>query len=294
MVEKNKIKTLICSGDSWVFGSEICDPEIVKRYPSNVHIGNYDHIEENDAYRIPKIFPTKLAENFSADCVNLAFPAYDNQSICNTTIEYISKHYINQGKSTDDIFVIVGWSSPERARFWYKDDTVSHKHIMWPSLEWFDNKQQKQFWQLYVAYFWNKEDYIPRFVDTVLRLQNFCNEHNIKYLMFNAFYQGQGSGCSHGYGEDVDIANELASLDADGYCITVNSKRIDGNLYDFTQPWATVDSNRYYCKDQPINSFRSFITENAQVPLAGNHPSEEGHLLWARELYRYILKNKLV
>jgi len=284
---------LICNGDSWVFGSEIVDPELAKNYPQHVHVGNYDHLKENDHYRIPRIFPTKLAAMLDADSVNLAWPADDNQSICNRTIEYITENYINTGIGTDNLFVIVGWSSPERARFWYKDIDRNHKHIIWPSLEWHDTTAQKKFWELYVTYFWNKEEYIPRFVDTVLRFQNFCTEHKIKHLMFNAFYQGQGSGCSHAIDKDVNISEELRQMPPDGYDYSVNDKRIT-KMSSHTHAWKTVSDITYYCKDQAKNSFRTFITDRLAVPLSGWHPSEQGHTLWAKELFKYINNNKLL
>lgn len=288
------MKTLITNGDSWVFGSELVDPAIASRYPSTVHVGNYDHLPENDSYRIPRIFSTKLAERFGADSVNLSWPADDNQSICNRTLEYISTNYISKGRSTADIFVIVGWSSPERARFWYRDTERSGKHIIWPSLEWHDTPAQQRFWELYVSYFWNPEEYIPRYVDTVLRFQNFCTAHGIKYLMFNAFYQGQGSGCSHPLGQDLDVAAELQGLQPDGYDYSVNGVRQQGVPQHTVNLWNTVDPVRYYCKDLPQNSFRTFISQRLAEPLAGWHPSESGHELWASELYRHITENQLL
>ena len=44
---------IICDGDSWVFGCEIVDPKIVARHSADTHLGVYDFLPENDAYRIP-------------------------------------------------------------------------------------------------------------------------------------------------------------------------------------------------------------------------------------------------
>ena len=38
------MKKIICNGDSWVFGCEIVNPEISKRYNKNVHPGEYDYL----------------------------------------------------------------------------------------------------------------------------------------------------------------------------------------------------------------------------------------------------------
>jgi len=284
---------LISNGDSWVFGSEIVDPEMVKRYPLDTHVGQYDHLPENDSYRLPRIFTTKLAEKLNADSINLSWPADDNQSICNRTIDYLTTNYISKGLSTDNLFVIVGWSSPERVKFWYKDLERSQRYIIWPSLEWHDTPAQKKFWELYVAYLWNREEYIPRFIETVLRFQNFCNEHNIKHLMFNAFYQNGGSGCSHPLGNDIVISEELETLLHDGYQYIENNVRVN-SMYNHKDTWATVNPIRYYCKEEHKNSFRTFISDRLEQPLAGWHPSEQGHTIWADELYRYITLNNLL
>ena len=284
---------LICNGDSWVFGSELVDPEIIKKYPSNIHIGHYDHLPESDSYRLPRIFSTKLAEKLNADSINLAWPADDNQSICNRTIGYIVENYINAGLGTENLFVVIGWSSPERARFWYKDETRNEKHIIWPSLEWHDTQAQKKFWELYVTYFWNNEEYMPRFVDTVLRFQNFCSEHKIKYVMFNAFYQGMGSGCTRQQATDINVEKELLTLPADGYDYSINSQRFS-KMSSHLATWKTISDKTYYCKDQDKNSFKTFIYDRLAQPFAGDHPSEQGHTIWADELYRYINDNKLL
>jgi len=83
----SKLK-IICNGDSWVFGSEIADPQISIRYDGTVHPGKYDWTEENDPYRIPKIFPTKLSKIMDAEVTNLSWPADDNG-----TIVYCSMYY---------------------------------------------------------------------------------------------------------------------------------------------------------------------------------------------------------
>ena len=90
---------------------------------------------------------------------------------------------------TDDLFVIIGWSSPERHSFWYKDDKFNGAFRLWPQVQYFDRPPQEDFWKLYVTYLWNREEYLPRYVMNVLQFQNFCDSNNIKWLCFNAFYQ---------------------------------------------------------------------------------------------------------
>jgi hypothetical protein len=103
---------LITNGDSWTFGSEIVDPAVVSKHLDKNHITEYDFFEENDSYRIAKIWPTHLAKIMNADLINLAWPADDNGSILRRTMSYIATNFIEKNLPTDDILVIIGWSSP--------------------------------------------------------------------------------------------------------------------------------------------------------------------------------------
>mgnify|MGYP000881973219 CR=1 FL=1 len=175
---------IVCDGDSWVFGCEIVDPAIHATYPLGTYPGTYDYKEFNDAYRVPRIFPTYLAQLLDAEVTNLAYPADDNGTILNRTMVYLSKEYIAKGRSTENLLVIVGWSSPERNVFWYKDGNYAERFRLWPNVPHFYSKAQEDFWKIYVEYLWHPEEYMPRYVMNVLQLQNFCNNHGIKWMCF--------------------------------------------------------------------------------------------------------------
>jgi hypothetical protein len=290
---------IICDGDSWVFGSEIVDPEISKNYDSTVHPGVYDFEEPNDHYRRPRIFSTHLAKLMNANVVNLSWPADDNGSILRRTMEYISNEYIAKKRSTKNLLVIVGWSSPERNSFWYKDDIMSMNFRLWPQVPHFDSDVQKRFWEIYVAYLWHPEEYIRRYVLNVLQLQNFCQAHNINWMCFNSFYQTPAGTVQEWY--DLDIRQEIQNLKGKWhgyqYQQTSNPDGRDVRMIDYTALWDTVDPVRFYKKDQPNNTFKSYIeSPEAAVKdvFCGWHPSPEAHEAWAHELIRYIKENKII
>lgn len=290
---EKKLK-IICDGDSWVFGSEIADPEISKRYDGAVHPGKYDWMEENDEFRVPKIFTTHLAKIMDAEVTNLAWPADDNGTIVNRTITYISSNYLAKGIPTDNLFVIVGWSSPERNHFWYKDDKIDTKFRLWPQVQHFDAPQQKEFWDFYVTYLWNPEEYLPRYVMNVLQLQNFCNAHNIKWMCYNSFYQTPGRNPQDW--NDLDARNELLPLNLHGsqYQISTHKGR---HVYqnEYVSAWDTIDPIRFYKKDQPDNTFKRVMEKaNVEPVYYGWHPSPESHKVWAEELKNYIETNNLL
>ena len=291
---------VICDGDSWVFGCEIVDPEIAKKYNSTTHPGAYDFLPENDPYRIPKIFPTHLSNLLNVPVTNLSWPADDNGTILRRTINYISQKYLANNISTDNLFVIIGWSSPERNSFWYIDDNIklSHPFRLWPQVPHFESKEQEKFWELYVAYLWNAQEYIPRYVLNVLQLQNFCTAHNIKWMCFNSFYQTPNE--SPGQWNDLNIIDEIEKIKGriggHEYQISTNPLKRIKHINDYSALWASIDPVRFYKKDKPNNTFKSYIeTPKNKVipPLVGWHPSPRGHKAWARELFRYIKQHNL-
>jgi hypothetical protein len=285
---------IICDGDSWVFGCEIVSPEIKAKHPPGTYTGFYDYFEENDAYRIPRIFPTHLAKLMDATVTNLAWPADDNGTILNRTMVHISKEYLAKGKSTKNLLVIIGWSSPERNVFFYKDVATEKKFVerfrLWPNVEHFTTKVQEDFWKIYVEYLWNPEEYMPRYVMNVLQFQNFCKAHNINWLCFNAFYQTPNASVE--VWKDLNVKEELKNIHSGGGPYQISSDENPNRRYYqfyYSDLWDTVDPIRFYKKDEPNNTFNSFIRQSKVDPIFyGWHPSPESHELWAKELVRYI------
>lgn len=297
--KKSSPLEIICDGDSWVFGSEIVDPEITKKHAEGVHPGVYDFEEANDAYRRPKIFSTHLSKLLNANVINLSWPADDNGSILRRTIEFITNEYIAKNRPTDNLLVIVGWSSPERNSFWYKDEKISMNFRLWPQVRHFDSVQQEKFWELYVPYLWHPEEYIPRFIFNVVQLQNFCQAYNIKWMCFNSFYQTPAANVRQWY--DLDIRKELENLKSKlhgyQYQQTNNPTARDVRMIDYTALWDTVDPVRFYKKDKPQNTFKSYIESpdsGVKDVFCGWHPGPESHEAWAYELVRYMRENKII
>lgn len=287
-------KTIIVDGDSWVFGSEILNPEIKKTLKKNEHPGVCDWKVENDNYRINKIFSTHLGKLFNSNIINLSWPADDNGTILNRIITYVTTNYISKKISTDNLFLIVGWSSPERTFFWYKEDELSHKFRLWPQDSNVSNKGESELWKIYVEYFWNKEEYLPRYVMNVLQFQNFCQVNNIKWLCFNSFYQTPNQDLNAWV--DLEIKNELNNLNI-GSSIYQDSQ-VNGRSnypYEYNSIWEIIDKTKFYKKNEINNTFKSFIEKNnSEDVFNGWHPSPKSHEIWANELHRYIIDNRLM
>lgn len=292
--------TVIANGDSWTFGSELVDPILHESNKHCTHVCQYDFLENNDHYRVPRTYASLLGDSLGANVVNLAWPADDNKSILQRTINYITKNYLEPGKSTDDIIVIIGWTSPERNSFWFKEDSRSHRFRIWPNAPITNHKAQEKILELYISYLWNAEEYIPRFIFNCLEFENFCYANGIKFLHFSAFYQSPKTNIDRW--EDLNFAKEAQMLRHDGHVFTDNL--LPGRQHeaaDYLALWKQVDNVRFYKKDLDISTFKSFIDHsgydkvyNDQGPAAGWHPNELGHELWAKELHRYIINNNLL
>jgi hypothetical protein len=283
---------IICDGDSWTFGCELVSKEVeLKHGEPGKHAGEYDYLQENDEYRTNVAWPEKLRKIINGRAINISWPADDNTTILNRTISYVTSQYLAKGKSTDELLVIVGWSSPERTSFWYKDSDISRRHRLQPNTEHFDSKKQEEFFRLYVEHYWHAEEYIPRFVMNALQLQNFCESHNIKYLQYNSFYQSPNLIPEQWI--DMDVSLELNKLHGDGY-VTTNKSERTSYTYDYKSIWNSINPVTFYKKNETNNTFINFIQNNCKEPFTGWHPSIEGHEAWANELYRYMIENKII
>ena len=285
---------IICDGDSWVFGCEIVDPVLAAKYGKDTYAGVYDYLPANDEYRLPRIFPTHLETLMNANVTNLAYPADDNGTILNRTITFITDEYLAKKKSTENLFVIVGWSSPERNVFWYEDEKIQMRFRLWPQVEHFVRKPQEDIWKLYVSHLWHANEYMPRYVMNVLQLQNFLNAHNISWMCFNSFYQTPNVDITEW--QDLNVQEELIHTVPGGYEYhTLGSTERKSSWYKYLNLWNTIDPVRFYRKDKPESTFKSFIEKAKPDPVFnGWHPSPESHEVWAKELVRYIKEHNLV
>ena len=175
-----KTKLILCDGDSWTAG-DVIDPEL-KGDPNQ---------PANDQYRLPRVWPHKLGKLLNIDVVNKSVAGSSNDAI----VRRIIPHTINLLKKykPEEIFVIIGWSSPERKDFYYKGEWESWETLYPSQIDCFDNlphgNEIKKFYKTYLRYYWNFEEYVSRFINQNLYLHYFFKNKNIDHLFFNAFYE---------------------------------------------------------------------------------------------------------
>lgn len=292
----NQNLTIVYNGDSWTFGSEVTDPALIKKHP-NIPKFSYDFTPENDAYRTLNIYPKKLSDKLNAEAINLAWPGDDNKTILRRTIDFVTRNYLIEQKPTDNLFLIIGWTSPERTSFWYKDEKVNYNFRLLPQNRHFESVGQEEFWKTYVSYIWNPEEYLTNFAIDILMFQNFCISHNIKYLSFNAFYQLPNTSIKDW--PDINLYDELNKMDTGFHYFSQNLNNVkrEYTKVRYQDIWKLVDRVRFYKKDLSNSTFKSFISSKQydfDKVFADIHPNENGHNIWAEELFNYIKENNLL
>ena len=94
----------------------------------------------------------------------------------------------------------------------------------------------------------------------------------------------------------MSVKEELSDLNVHGNSYSENDiVERNNHQHDFASVWETIDSVRFYKKDKPNNTFRSFIEKTGPENAWNNwHPSPKSHQAWANELYSYIDRNNLL
>ena len=171
----------------------------------------------------------------------------------------------------EDLFVIIGWTSPERKDFYY-----NWRHTSWETLypaqfkqdfHFHDKVAEKElqvFYKTYLKYFWNQEEYLERYIQQNLSLHHFLLNKGIKHLFFDAFYESKTGGMW----ENKDLLDHLSDSD------TFQSEFIKLREKVFV----------------PI-SMKQYLLDSGQKSMWDEyHPSEQGHKYWSKNINK-ILKS---
>ncbi len=249
-------KIILCEGDSWTSG-DIINPELETTWVNH---------PTNDSYRLPKVWPNKLGELLDIEVLNTANAGCSNDSIVRRVVE--NTFDLLEKYKGEEIFVIVGWSSPERKDFYYDYngkkywETFHPYAITDPQQLSQKPKDQQEFYKSYIKYYWNEGEYFSRYIHNNLYLHYFLESNNIDHLFFDAFYQTKRG---HYHTEEmrkdgIKTENKFLEITKDFY------KDISFKNFIYqNKPYDIMDPQQYFSKDN-------------------SHPNEKGHQLWAEEL----------
>jgi len=282
-------KTILTCGDSFTFGSEIINPTLSTGKPEPYKLelminGLSDYSPENDEYRISKIWPTYLGEISKREVINIAKPSISNQWIYHSTMGWILKNYIEQNKPTDDLIVIVGWTSILRKEFFFNDENITYEKTLNVNGDFkLENKDLREFFKYYIL---TTDFDIQGAYDLInynFNLLNFCQSYNIKCYFFNALPEEHHTYQIERFHKDLNILKHIQSFKWITNCW-------ERDMYSESLiKWKSIPSTCFLQKDCTINSFSNYIRLlPLEERLHGIHPSPQAHKIWAEVLYDFI------
>tara|TARA_B100001113_G_scaffold215745_1_gene176936 strand:+ start:2539 stop:3372 length:834 start_codon:yes stop_codon:yes gene_type:complete len=270
-------KLILCDGDSWTSG-DIINPKLKLAGEEHPYVNH----PKNDDYRLPKVWPHKLGKLLDVDVLNIAHAGSSNDGVVRRTMRKVKELLLEY--KTKDLFVIIGWSSPERKDFYYRGEHESWETI-YPAQGSSSDKDLESFYKIYVEKFWNDVEYVERYIQQNLLLHYYLKEHNIDHIFFDAFYETKGDRSIFS-STDIDDIIIKVGYDTKGHYELI--EYFTKLKKEFTLD--TTFRSHLLDKDKPFThegkEFYSFKKElfNAE----DHHPSESGHETWAN-----YLKDKL-
>lgn len=287
-------KIILTCGDSFTYGSEIIDPALSAGKPEPYKLepmvsGLSDFSPENDPYRISNIWPTYLGELSKSEVINIAKPAIGNQWIYHSTIGWILENYIEKQKPTDNLVVIVGWTSVLRKEFFFHgEESVYEKTLNVNGDFKLENKELQEFFKYYVLATDFDTQGIYDLVNYNFELFNFCNKHSIKYCCFNALPEEHHTYQLERPYKDLNVSKHIENFKYVAGCW-------NRNIYkESIIKWNSISSSVFIQKDRMLNSFSNYIKVlPIERRLHGTHPSPEAHKVWAEVIYDFVFNKNV-
>ena len=277
------MKLILCDGDSWTAG-DIINPEL--KLINENHANVNDPL--NDSYRLPKVWPHKLGKLLNIDTLNIAHAGSSNDGIVRRTMRKVKELLLDY--EAKDLFVIIGWSSPERKDFYYTGEWDAWETIQPVSnYQPIPDKDIDTFYEIYRDKFWNEQEYVERYIQQNLLLHYFLKEHNVKHLFFDAFYETRGHRSMFNSLNIDDIIISSGYETESHYALMKYFLKVkkEFSLNDSFRN-LLLDKNKVFeYNGEQLNSFREELFNTKD-----HHPSEKGHEIWAKNLFKE-LKDKI-
>ena len=261
---------LVIFGDSWAFGSDLKD---------RVNTNYASHLK------------TMMG---ATEVINMAKPGIGNAAITLQLLSWLSQ----PGALEDDPFIVIGWTSPERAEvfFDYTVSQVPESTPYWTTLgpwilteNWCDNdsspyrpKYHKHV-EFYYTMMRNELSCYVEWIQQLMLVEGLLQNKNIPFHMHQAIYYNQHFVTNH----------EKFMHRRDG---PVNTEDM----------WNTLSSDTFLHKDKLDDmSLYGYLKEHKldnpklvdlpfMNPGLGDHPNEYGHQLIAELLYNDMKEKGII
>lgn len=273
---------LIGCGDSWCWGAELVDP-IEEPVPiMNLPGGGFERQLKpvNIEYRLKHRYLNLFADKIKAsEIVDLSKPSRSNDAIVRTLIEFLVTEGYTTGRDTSDLFITIGWSSPERREFYYKKKWGSDNWMEfgpWSMDQDHGDKDIDKFMRLYFDNFWNEGEFLHRWIQQVWQTELMLKSLNIKYVMHQAFYHHHKKMINQW--DDKTYREKFTTI--------VEADKL---------MWESIDNVKFMHKDNPeLGTMHHYMLSKEKDVFVIFHPNSNGHKIWADHLYSYCIENNLL
>ena len=279
---------LIACGDSWCWGAELVDPDKPPYWSKGKDNHSLHYIPHHAEYRMKNRYIQLFANKINAtDVIDLSLCSYSNDAIVRTLTDWlINEDYVN-GKDTADLFISIGWTSPERKEVYFKERWGSENWVqigpLWTEFAGLGGRTEEleTFGKIYINNFWNAGEYMHRWIHQVWQTEMLLKKLNIKYVMHQAFY--------HHHQKSIRDWDDKIYQQHHADYINTSDKKI----------WATIDPIRFMHKDDlEKGTAHNYMLNKAHGDRSAvfyeMHPNMNGHKIWANHLYEYCIENKLL
>tara|TARA_B110000879_G_scaffold62876_1_gene88407 strand:- start:190 stop:984 length:795 start_codon:yes stop_codon:yes gene_type:complete len=262
---------LVIFGDSWAFGSDLKD---------RVNTNYASHLK------------TMMG---ATEVINMAKPGISNAAITLQLLSWLA----TPGALEDDPFIVIGWTSPERAEVFF-DYSVSKnanlENLFWTTLgpwilidNWCDNEASpyRPKYHKYVEFYYtmmrNELSCYVEWIQQLMLVEGLLKSKNISFHMHQAIYYNQHFVTNH---------EKFMHLGKDG---PINTECM----------WNTLSSDTFLHKDKTDDmSLYGYLKEHklgnpklVNLPFMneiGDHPNEYGHQLIAELLYNDMTEKGII
>mgnify|MGYP000929562168 FL=1 len=253
---------LLCAGDSWCYGSDLGE-----------------HLE---TLRYSRLLGQTLG---AASVVNLAKPGISNSYIIMTIMEWLAINGYLAGNDTSDLFISIGWTSPERFDIYPTAAARGSDTSYWQTIgPWIFEKdfdtsghypidsKFKDHLEFYYLHLKNEQTDYYQWVLEIVKMQNLLKNLGIKFLMHQAIYNNDH------YKTGIDKVYDLTNM-----------------FHGAALLWESVEKATFLRKEHDNMSLYSYLKDevNTLNHGRGDHPSKQGHEMIANLLHTYIVENHL-
>jgi hypothetical protein len=274
---------IVACGDSWAWGAELVDQSKAPYWIKGTDNHNLHFTPHHEEYRLKNKYIQLFADKVNAsEVIDLSYCSSSNDAIERTLIEWLVENEYTSGRDTSDLFVSIGWSSPERLEFYYKKQWGKDNWYSfgpWSMAQDHKDKDLDQFMRLYFDNFCNTGEYMHRWILQLWQTELMLKKYNIKYVMHQAFYDH--------HQQVIHKWNDKIYLKKGNDTITKSDKLI----------WNSIDPIRFMHKDDPeTGTSHNYMLTNSggESVFAEMHPNTLGHKIWADHMYDYCVKNNLL